>query len=213
MTTVFQLRVDGSEHLPADGAFLLAGNHTGWLDAPALMVACDFPIRFMVAERVLQWPVIGALVKQFPILPVTPGKERRCLRATLDRLAQGDRVCIFPEGKLSETGRVESFQGGVGYLQRKSGVPVVPFAIHGGYEAWPWGRWLPRRHPIAITFGPPILMDAVEGDTVALLYQRVCTMKALMENAQKNQSTPKTAHPRSQGRIFHASACQSHLSP
>ena len=78
------------------------------------------------------------------------------------QLSTGRNLCIFPEGRLSETGALLPFQKGVAYLQQKTGAPIVPFALHGGFEAWPWGRLLPRlfcgrrRIRLAVHLGAPL---------------------------------------------------------
>jgi long-chain acyl-CoA synthetase len=71
-------------------------------------------------------------------------------------LARGDDICIFPEGVLSVDGGLAQFRSGVSKLHKESGCPIVPFAIYGGYEAWPYNRCLPRLHKTAIHFGVPL---------------------------------------------------------
>ncbi len=42
-------------------------------------------------------------------------------------------------------------------MHEKSGVPIVPFAIWGGFEAWPEGQPWPKFRKIVLSFGAPIL--------------------------------------------------------
>jgi len=69
----------------------------------------------------------------------------------------GRSLLIFPEGTRSRTGALQPFRAGVGVLAVELGIPIVPTAIEGTFEALPVGRVLPRRHPLRVTFGPPIV--------------------------------------------------------
>jgi 1-acyl-sn-glycerol-3-phosphate acyltransferase len=65
-------------------------------------------------------------------------------------------VGIFPEGPFSVAGRLERGLPGVGLLALRAGVPVVPAGIRGTYQALVGRRaHVPRRHPLAVRFGPP----------------------------------------------------------
>lgn len=169
MRTCFQLEVRGLEHLPESGPVILAGNHTGWLDIPALVCAYHEPVEYLVTQWVLEQPILGWIVRQGRILPVVPGREIRALKGAMARLNAGATVCIFPEGKLSETGTLGQFHGGVALMHRKTRVPILPFTIQGGFEAWPWGRALPRRHKITLTFMPPLPYQADRSDEELIL--------------------------------------------
>ena len=46
-------------------------------------------------------------------------------------LADGDLVCIFPEGKLTNNGSIRSFRDGVEKIIKRRPVPVVPMALQG----------------------------------------------------------------------------------
>ena len=57
-------------------------------------------------------------------------------------------VGIFPEGPFSQEGRLVRGQPGTAMLALRAGVPVVPAAIEGTYEALRGRRfYLPRRRP------------------------------------------------------------------
>jgi 1-acyl-sn-glycerol-3-phosphate acyltransferase len=57
---------------------------------------------------------------------------------------------------------MQRFLPGVGVLLDRHRVPVVPVAIDGSFEAWPWGKsFPPARHPIRVRFGRPIAPDTL----------------------------------------------------
>lgn len=185
MRTCFQLEVRGLEHLPECGPVILAGNHTGWLDIPALVSAYHQPMEYLVTQWVLEQPVLGWVVRQGRILPVVPGREIRALKGAMARLNAGATVCIFPEGKLSETGALGHFHGGVALMHRKTQVPILPFTIQGGFEAWPWGRAWPRLHKITLTFMPPLPYREDRSDEELIFTLKNSIQEVLIPHLQK----------------------------
>jgi 1-acyl-sn-glycerol-3-phosphate acyltransferase len=154
----FDLRIEGLEHLPARGPYIVAANHHNYLDGVVLAVALPRPIGFLVMPRVwhatplhpLLHRQIGSILLNLERPDV--GALRRALRALEDERVVG----IFPEGPFSVRGRLERGLPGVGLLALRAGVPVVPAGIRGTFQALTGRRgYIPRRHPIAVSFGPP----------------------------------------------------------
>ncbi|OGK81069.1 MAG: hypothetical protein A2050_11295 [Candidatus Rokubacteria bacterium GWA2_73_35] len=154
----FDFRVEGAEHLPATGPYIVAANHHNYLDGVVLTLAVPRPIAFIVMPRVYRatplHPLLHRHVGSIPISLKRP--DVGALRRALERLRQGHLVGIFPEGPFSTRGRLEPGLPGVGLLALCSGVPVVPAGIRGTYEALRdrWG-YVPRRHPLSVRFGAP----------------------------------------------------------
>lgn len=157
MYLVFRLRLIDRPHLrQLKGPMILAGNHTGLLDTIILIAALDRPVVFITHQGVLDWPVVGPLVKYAGTLAISPKTMKTVLKTAVTLLEQGYSVCIFPEGALTPDGQLQPFKNGAAYLQRQSQAPLLPFYIDGGYEAWPWGRPYPKPHRIQLTFAPPL---------------------------------------------------------
>jgi 1-acyl-sn-glycerol-3-phosphate acyltransferase len=154
----FDLRVEGLEHVPAQGPYIVAANHHNYLDGVVLAVALPRPISFLVMPRVWRaTPLHPLLHRQIgSILLNLNGLDVTALRQALRALERDRVIGIFPEGPFSVRGRLERGLPGVGLLARRAGVPVVPAGIRGTYEALVGRRgYIPRRHPLAVTFGPP----------------------------------------------------------
>jgi 1-acyl-sn-glycerol-3-phosphate acyltransferase len=72
-------------------------------------------------------------------------------------LEAGRVVGIFPEGPFSQEGRLVRGQPGAAMIALRAGVPIVPAAIEGTYEALRARRfYVPRRHPLSVRFGEPL---------------------------------------------------------
>ena len=154
----FDLRVEGLEHLPERGPYIVAANHHNYLDGVVLAVALPRPIAFLVMPRVWRaTPLHPLLHRQLgSILLNLQRPDVRALRRALRALDQERVVGIFPEGPFSVRGRLEQGQPGVGLLALRAGVPVVPAGIRGTYQALVGRRgYIPRRHPLAVRFGLP----------------------------------------------------------
>ena len=55
-------------------------------------------------------------------------------------LADGNIVCIFPEGRITTDGEVQIFRAGIEKIVARRAVPVIPIGL-GGL----WGSWFSRR--------------------------------------------------------------------
>ena len=154
----FGLTVDGLEHLPPRGSFIIAANHHNYLDGVVLGCAVPPPIAFLVMPRVWRaTPLHPFFHRRIGSIPLDLDRhDSTALRRALDALAAGRVVGIFPEGPFSVRGRLERGLPGVGLLALRSGVPVVPAGIRGTYEALAGRRfYVPRRRPFMVRFGPP----------------------------------------------------------
>ena len=183
---LFDLRVDGVEHLPASGPFILAANHHNYLDGVVLGVAVPRPLAFLVMPRVYRaTPLHPAFHRRIGSIPINlerpdPGAIKRVLRV----LDAGRVVGIFPEGPFSQKGRLVSGQPGVAMIALRAGVPVVPAAIEGTYEAL-WARrfYLPRRHPLSVRFGEPLTFGRPRRRPIARPEREEITRRIMSEIA------------------------------
>jgi 1-acyl-sn-glycerol-3-phosphate acyltransferase len=122
-------------------------------------VAVPRPISFLVMPRVyhasLLHPAFHRRIGSIPLNLSRP--DPAAIRTALRALDAGRIVGIFPEGPFSREGRLVPGQPGVAALALRAGVPVVPAAIAGTFEALRGRRFhLPRRHPLTVRFGQPL---------------------------------------------------------
>lgn len=141
---VYRFKVRGDEHIPTEGAAIIACNHVSFVDAVLLMAASPRPIRFVMDHRIFQIPVLGWLFKLAKAIPVAPQKEDPAAYAAAfeaaDRvLADGDLLGIFPEGAITRDGQLQPFKGGIMKILERRPVPVVPVALQNL-----WGSYFSR---------------------------------------------------------------------
>lgn len=159
----FDFRVAGLEHVPEGGPYIVAANHANYLDAVVLGAALARRISFLVMPRVYRatplHPYFHDHVGSIPISLARPdpGAIRRALRV----LEQGGVIGIFPEGPFSKYGELVEGQPGVALIALRAGVPVVPAAITGTFQALVGRRlYVPRRVPLHVRFGHPLRFTA-----------------------------------------------------
>jgi acyl-[acyl-carrier-protein]-phospholipid O-acyltransferase / long-chain-fatty-acid--[acyl-carrier-protein] ligase len=161
----YRVRVEGRENVPA-GAALLVANHVSWADGVLLAMSCPRVPRMIAYAEYFQNRWLGWLGRLGRIIPIGTTRKSmvQSIRAAREALQQGDLVCIFPEGNITRSGKIEEFRPGFLSILKDTDAPVVPvylgglwgsiFSYEGGKFFWKWPRrW---RYPVTIRFGPPI---------------------------------------------------------
>ncbi|MFH9864063.1 lysophospholipid acyltransferase family protein [Streptomyces sp. NPDC017202] len=161
---LFRPRIEGLEHVPASGAAIVAGNHLSFSDHFLMPAILKRRITFLAkAEYFTGSGVKGRLTAAFfrsaGQIPVDrSGKDagRAAIREGLGVLGEDELLGIYPEGTRSHDGRLYKGKVGVAVMALKAGVPVVPCAMIGTFEAQPPGKKIPSLRPVAIRFGEPL---------------------------------------------------------
>lgn len=132
---VYRFRLHHDERIPTHGPAVLVCNHVSFVDAVLLMAASPRPIRFLMDHQIFKTPVLGwmfKLAKAIPVAPQTtdPATYEAAFAAARAVLADGEMVCIFPEGGITRDGALQPFKGGVMKLiDGMPDVPVIPMAL------------------------------------------------------------------------------------
>jgi len=148
--TLYQLRVDGvEEHVPDEGPALIVCNHVSFMDALILAACIPRPVRFVVYYKIFNFPVMRWIFKTAKAIPIAGQKENpELMQAAFDQidraLAEGEMVCIFPEGRLTSDGEIGTFRPGIERILERAKaagqeVPVVPLALCGMWSSM-WSK-------------------------------------------------------------------------
>ncbi len=157
-TLLWDLRVEGAHHIPAEGPAIVVANHQSFLDPPAHGIALrDRPFRPLARASLFRSRIGGRWLRSVGVIPLKDdGGDAASIREALESLRLGRVVLIYPEGSRSEDGAMMPFEAGVSLIVRRAKVPVIPAAIEGAFDAFPRGTSLPRPGRIAVRFGAPI---------------------------------------------------------
>ncbi len=185
ISVLYRVRVDGLARVPEAGAALLVCNHVSFMDALIIMGSVRRPVRFVMYHKIFKVPVLSFVFRAAKAIPIAGGRENpkllaRAFEAIDGALAEGELVCIFPEGGLTLDGSMQPFRPGVEKILARRPVPVIPMALRGLWQSM-WSRRdsalgqmrLPRRFrarielgvgaPLAPTAGAAELESAVRG--------------------------------------------------
>jgi len=134
---LYRLQLHGVErHVPDEGPALLVCNHVSYMDALLLSSAVPRPIRFVMYYRIFNTPFARWAFKAAKAIPIAGRHEdpeimERAFAEVEQALADGELVCIFPEGRLTPDGEIGPFKPGMERILAARPVPVVPMAIRG----------------------------------------------------------------------------------
>ncbi|SDK19686.1 lysophospholipid acyltransferase family protein [Streptomyces indicus] len=168
---LFRPRIEGLEHVPDTGAAIVAGNHLSFSDHFLMPAILKRRITFLAKAEYFTGPGLKGRLTAFFFrsagqIPVDrSGKEagQAAIREGLGVLNKGELLGIYPEGTRSHDGRLYKGKVGVAAMALKAGVPVVPCAMIGTFEAQPPGQKIPSLRPITIRFGEALDFSRYEG--------------------------------------------------
>lgn len=168
LRSIYRVRVLGKENLPAEGGYILAGNHVSYLDPMLLWCVTNPPTHFMARSDLFAKPFLGWFLPRVWTLPITrDSADRTAIKRATALLQAGDVVGIFPEGTRREAGALEAgmseAHAGVAFIAMRAGVPVVPVGISGTERALPRGAKVPRFPQVTIRYGTPVCPEEFEG--------------------------------------------------
>jgi 1-acyl-sn-glycerol-3-phosphate acyltransferase len=155
--------VDGAEHLPREGAFILAPVHRSNIDTPLMSTLIHRPMRYMGKQEMWKygwsawlWDSLGA----FPVQRDTVDRDamRKCVAA----LQRGEPLVLFPEGTRRSGPVVGDLYDGAASLALRTGVPIVPIGIGGSEAAMPRGAKMLRPVRVRAVVGPPLVPEVAD---------------------------------------------------
>ena len=159
-------RVEGLEHVPRNGPFILVANHRSLADPPIIGWAVGHRVgrvvHFMAKEEMRSWPIIGWLAERSGVFWVRRGEgDRSAQRAALRLLREGRPIAIFPEGTRSRDGKLGEAKPGAALLAIRSGAPLLPVGIAGTERIFPGRSRMPHRTRVVVRIGPIFTLEHV----------------------------------------------------
>lgn len=178
--------VYGTEHIPATGGALLAGNHTGYYDFILAAVGPHLRgqrlVRYMAKKSVFDVKLLGPILRRMRHVPVDRKRGGSSIDAAVHELQDGMLVGIFPEATISRSFELANFKTGAARIAYAADAPLVPCVIWGSQRLWT--KDLPKRFrnvPVIIRYGAPVeLTGDAEADTARLK----ADMQALLDTTR-----------------------------
>lgn len=141
----------GLENIPKNKSFILAGNHTSYLD-PILVASVTKECVHFFAKDSLYKGIKKPLFKALGIIPVNRNiKDKNALNLGIKYLNDYKVIGIFPEGTINKTNKqIMKFKYGAVKMSKETGKLIVPFAINNKYKF--------LRKSVSITIGIPYVV-------------------------------------------------------
>ncbi|MBI1792796.1 MAG: 1-acyl-sn-glycerol-3-phosphate acyltransferase [Chloroflexi bacterium] len=130
---IAKVEIHGYENVPESGAFVIATNHLGMLDAGMLFYALNrWDVFIPVAEKweknaFLRWA--GRYANFIFIDRFNP--DLKAMRKIIGLMESGNILVIAPEGTRSRAGSMIEGRPGVSYLAAKLNRPIIPVGLAG----------------------------------------------------------------------------------
>ena len=174
---LFRPKVIGKENIPKDGPLIFAGNHKHAVDPTMVMSSTNRVVHYMAKEELFKG-LHGILFRKIGLIKIHRGKSNpQAVIEAENILNAGGTIGIFPEGTRNK-GQEEllKFRYGTVRIAKKTGTPILPFAIKNKYKIF--------KKSVIIEFGKPIDVSNMEVEE-ANEYLRNEVLKLLRNGAKK----------------------------
>lgn len=164
---LFDVRVEGIEHLPVSGPVILAFNHVSVLDGPAIAIETGRrrrrELRFLIAAEMFRRPVLGWILRTYHQIPIRRGEgDAGALDEAMRSVSNGTVAAIAPEGRVNDdlNEGLQRLHRGLARIALQTKAPVIPMAVWGTQIRWPRSGLSfrqPLRPTLVMAFAEPLL--------------------------------------------------------
>ncbi|HVT82819.1 MAG TPA: MFS transporter [Phycisphaerae bacterium] len=151
--------------IPLKGPVIFVSNHTTAFDPLCLQAASRHrPIQFMMAKEYYEKKPLNYFFKWLKVIPVNrTGNDTASIRTAIRALNEGSCIGMFPEGGISDDGRMGEGKQGVALLALMSNATVVPAYIVGTNTYSGMVSDFLKRSRVTLYFGRPLRFDDLGG--------------------------------------------------
>jgi 1-acyl-sn-glycerol-3-phosphate acyltransferase len=154
---VTRMRIEGREHLPPTGAYVVAPVHRSYIDTPITACISTRRIRFMGKQELWKYRSVGWLFATLGAFPVNRGHaDREALTKCVTILQSGEPLTLFPEGERKDGPRIHPLFDGAAYVAARARVPIVPVGIGGSARVMPRHAKFIHPRKVCVVIGAPI---------------------------------------------------------
>ena len=162
------------ERIPATGGVLLLPNHVSYVDALIVGSASRRPVRFVMWDALYNLWWLKWLMRLVGTVPISATRAKDAVRAVAVALAEGEVVCLFPEGQITRHGMINELRKGFELMARQGDAQVVPVYLDGLYGSifsFQGGKVFTKRpkhlrYPVEVHYGEPLGARAATAEVV-----------------------------------------------
>ena len=126
----YRVKIEGTENVPKEGAFILCGNHIDFMKVPVVVVYCPRKVNFMGKIELFNNSFLARLGELFDVIPVKRGKQDvDAMKKSLKVLNNKEGLGIFPEGTTKGLEKGVKVKNGAAFMALRTGKPIVPVGV------------------------------------------------------------------------------------
>lgn len=153
-----RVQVQGREHLPENGAYVVVANHQSEWETLFFQILVR-PQAVVLKKELLKIPFFGWALGMLKPIALDRSQRRGALKQLLaqgrEKLADHIPVLIFPQGTRVRVGEMGRFNKGGAMLAVASQVPLVP-VVHNAGRYWPGKSFVKFPGTVELRIGAPV---------------------------------------------------------
>lgn len=133
---LFRPNIKGFQNIPTEKNYVLAGNHTKWLDPIMLIAIIPKQVHFLAKDSLFKG-ITKPFLKGVGAIPVNRKiHDHQALESAIKALKEKKVIGIFPEGTINREKKTPTlpFKMGAVKMANTTNTPLVPFIITGKYQ-------------------------------------------------------------------------------
>ncbi len=133
---LFRVQIEGRENIPAEGPFVIAGNHISILDPIMISFITKRPVHFMAKAELFRTGFTKWLFESVKTIKVERGtNDIAAIKKSLGVLKNGEILGLFPEGtRVNDKKTDVAVKSGAIVLAHRAKVNILPVAIRSNYR-------------------------------------------------------------------------------
>jgi len=152
-------KIKGAENLPKSGPYIIAVNHSSYLDFMLIIGALPQFLFFFIKDNYYDSPLWNYFLTKMNQIRATNGAFKKGLKLAKKK----NILVIFPEGTRTRNGFLGPGLDGVARISTAGKIPVIPVGISGAFGLWPPQKKIPKfKREVIINFGKPLHPGAYE---------------------------------------------------
>ncbi|MBE0620336.1 MAG: AMP-binding protein [Burkholderiales bacterium] len=190
------LVVQGLEHIPTSGPFVMAVNHASYIDGLILVAALRergyvFAAKRELRDSLLPRVFLGSIGTDFvERSDIKQGVEDASRLAA--SVGAGRTPIFFAEGTFTRSAGLLPFRMGAFVVAAQARVPLLPVTLRGTRSVLRDGSWFARRGAIVVTIAPPLAPQGDDWNAAVAL--RDAARAAILRHCGEPDLAPRTEH-------------------
>lgn len=157
LTCGIKVQVDGLENIPHTPCVILSKHQSTW--EVFFLQRLFMPVSTILKRELLKIPFFGWGIRLMHPIAIDRSNPRQAMVQVMQqgkqRIAEGNRVVIYPEGTRTPYGETGNYGRSGAALAIAAGVPIVPVAHNSGH-CWPAHQLMKRPGKIHVVIGKPL---------------------------------------------------------